>query len=570
MFNYRNFKSLFLGYVLILIVILVCTSCMYFELGFNPDEHSGTQPDLSAPFINSVTPSDGSIFNGLLKKITIEFSEAVVYGDIVNNYSFRGAGVNTLSVDKIETDDDINFTIHLRGSAGNGVIIFEITSDIIDLSGNPLTGMRIFQYDCDGLKPYIDVLYPPTGNIIGNNFSEIEIIFSEEVKYAEDPACYMFSGAGAGSIDIKRITNTSGTTYLLELTGSIGNGEIFLSIDGITDRAGNSLSVILIQYTGDITTFAIQSVFPEEGKFLNRLSSSLRVTYNKEVTDADNPVYYSLTGNGLGTLAIDSINRITPEIVDIIFSGIPGNGTITFEVDNTLEDPAGNTLTGNRSFTYLSDSILPEIITATPADSAKLDDNFSQVVISFSEDMLDAENIAHYSISGPGVGTLSITSVVLTGQRLYHINLAGNAENGKVIFTIQLTDMAGNPLVYNTIEYLRDLEPPEISSSTPFDGSDVKPSDFLPSLIINLEFNEFIIRASAENRLNYSLSSPGLGTLHIVTVINNNAGDTKIIDLVIMGVPVVNEDIYLQVRNLVDLDGNILVNTTLTFHVVPD
>lgn len=104
------------------------------ETNFLPNNYQ----DPDAPFILSVTPSEGSKVDGAtISQIDITFSEEVFGAEVLGNYQFSGTGSAGLSVDAVSSFDANGYRLDVSGVPGDGPIALNING-VADATGNAL------------------------------------------------------------------------------------------------------------------------------------------------------------------------------------------------------------------------------------------------------------------------------------------------------------------------------------------------------------------------------------------------------------------------------------------------
>jgi len=99
--------------------------------------------------------------------------------------------------------------------------------------------------------PFILSVTPSEGSKVdASTFSQIDIVFSEEVLGAEVLGNYRFSGDGSAGLTINLVAVIDTTSYRLTVTGVPGDGAVILNIDDISDALGNTLTDNTVPYTG--------------------------------------------------------------------------------------------------------------------------------------------------------------------------------------------------------------------------------------------------------------------------------------------------------------------------------
>ncbi len=101
-----------------------------------------------------------------------------------------------------------------------------------------------------------------------------------------------------------------------------------------------------------------------------------------------------------------------------------------------------------------SDPTPPEIMSTNPARDDHLE-TLAAVSLTFSEEVIGADNLVNYSLSGSGSGTLSLNSVTDMGGNTFQIALTGSTIDGTININIGgITDLAGNLMLPDTVSYL--------------------------------------------------------------------------------------------------------------------
>jgi hypothetical protein len=97
----------------------------------------------------------------------------------------------------------------------------------------------------------------------------------------------------------------------------------------------------------------------------------------------------------------------------------------------------------------------PYILSVTPPAGSKVDSStFGQIDIVFSEEVLGAEVLGNYRLSGAGASGLSIDQVMVIDESSYRLALSGVPGDGSVMLTIEnVSDALGNALSGSSVSY---------------------------------------------------------------------------------------------------------------------
>lgn len=155
---------------------------------------------------------------------------------------------------------------------------------------------------------------------------------------------YTLNGSGLGSLSIRDITNPSDNKYRISLSGSPSDGEVTLTINNITDLNENLLSEEVFTYQMDLTGPTVVAT-PTSGSKVDSLTQ-IDLQYSETVIGADVLNNYSLSGSGIGTLALSSVTEIGVNKYRLTLTGAPGDSQIVLTISNVY-DGVGNALSGN-------------------------------------------------------------------------------------------------------------------------------------------------------------------------------------------------------------------------------
>ncbi len=205
----------------------------------------------------------------------------------------------------------------------------------------------------------------------------------------------------------------------------------------------------LPRYFNDLDNPYITDIYPPEGSTLNSLEY-IDVTYSEPVLGADILDNYTLNGSGLGSVSINDITKLSDNKYRISLSGSPSDSEVTLTINNITD--LNENLLSEEVFTYQMDLTGPSVV-ATPTNGSKVD-SLTQIDIQYSESVMGADILSNYSLSGPGIGTLVLSSITEIGANKYRLTLTGTPGYSQIVLTISnVYDGVGNALTGNTITY---------------------------------------------------------------------------------------------------------------------
>ena len=472
--------------------------------------------DTTAPFVSSANPTDGSVVSELTS-IELTFSEDVTGADVFGNYALSGTGIGTLVLDSVSYVDQIA-TLSITGLVNNGSIVINL-NNIVDLADNALPAYTLTLTGTT-ISP-TQSASPASGTNNLTALSTVEITYSKEMQNeVTDPANYILSGTAAGSLNLDTVALKSGTTstYILTFSGTPTDGSLDIDISSITDLLGNALAGTNINYTFDVTAPQISTTAPADATLLNAAPASITVNYSEAVNGKDLIANYALSGTGIGGVSITNVVSASSQSSTVYLSGTAAEGALTLTISN-ITDPAGNALTGSNSITINIDPVYPTR-SWTPVDGTTLN-ALSTATVTYSEPVLNGDNVSSYSLIGNSKGTLAIESIVNdpAGSDVYVLTISGspveNAQYKDVSIVAgfpTVTDLVGNG-VSSQIHWIVDQTSPTLLSITPENSAGIALTELSN---VRVEFSE-TMSTDVTNPANYSLTGAGVGSLTVGT-----------------------------------------------------
>lgn len=513
------------------------------DLAQNPLETKDLEfsSDTISPGLTANIPAGKSIAS--LESLTLSYSERVSGAADVKNYRLSGEGRGTLQVKKVREEESGAYVLEFSGRPANGEITLRV-DNVADRAGNPLAGEGI-SFIADTTAPRMDS--DPQESQRLNSLTEIQLGFSEPVLGADLPQTYRLHGQGAGSLQITGIEPLAQNQVKIRFSGKPGNGQVELRLEGVTDLAGNSLSTNRLTYESD-TTAPVYSVSPASGAVAKEFSG-IEVTYSEPVAGANDAGRYALSGEGVGSLRVDRVEKLSDNKYRVMLNGTPQSGDIRFSINN-IADLAGNAL-AEKSIVYHSDTVKPTLI-ATPQPGTALH-QFSKVTLRFSKPVNGALDKSSYALRGDGVGSLRLEKITQATESEFELVFSGTAKRGGVFIDIRgIADKAGNTPDLGGLDYLLDPEPIAMVAR-PAVGST------LPQLKeVELQFSKPVL--GAEDPKNYQLTVEDTQVLKISRI--ENRGKNRYI-LYLSGD--LAGPVEIQIRNISDAAGNILKNNQLKY-----
>lgn len=474
-----------------------------------------------------------------LDEILLQFSEEVTGANNLENYAISGPKPGSLKLAQVlpQESQQNRYRLIFKGKPANGEVRLRL-KNIADKAGNLLDAPE-FSFTVDTTNPTVTVT--PAPGVLLRGLTNIELNFSENVVGADVRENYAITGTAAGNLSVQEIARTERGQYRLKLSGSPESGTIEFHIANVTDAAGNKLQQDTFVYRADVQSPELTAK-PAPGSAVSRLAS-VEMNFSKPVTGANDLRNFQLEGSGVGSLALKKISKTSNKTYTVYFSGIPGNGNILLRLNN-ITDAAGNPLR-NAALEYRADTTPPRYaaspLPGTPWNATK------EIELQFSEPVTGADKAENYGLSGTGAEKLRLVSIHNLQENTYRLKFNGVLQNGK--FNLQarnIFDAAGNPLATGVLEYLADINPPELQKISP--RTDTPLSELAD---IELQFSEPV--TGGENIQNYFLSGGGARDLGIASA---TALPGNKVRLALRGQPGEGR-VTLHWQNITDRAGNV-------------
>ena len=209
---------------------------------------------------------------------------------------------------------------------------------------------------------------------------------------------------------------------------------------------------------------------------------------------------------------------------------------------------------GGTTPTTPPDTTAPSVTLSAPANSASIS-SLNQVVIDFSEEVLNTDQLPNYTLAGIGQGTLSLQSVsATTTQATLAVN--GLVGNGAITLDLQnITDVAGNALVNPALSFTGTTTNPT-QAAMPASGN------LLNNMAsVTITYSKEV--TGADILANYTLNGAGIGSLSptAVTLVTPANFEYRV-DFT--GAPA-DGAMTLTIANIQDLVGNPLAGTQINY-----
>lgn len=386
---------------------------------------TSSAPDTLAPSLVSLNPADGASVDKSTY-ISMEFDETIADNGVklkVSNTdtsaSISGSLIVNGNILLFVPDSDLtpssNYTVTLQGT-------------VEDVAGNGYSGTSSWTFsvnvDPDSTAPSLVSLAPADGASVDQS-TYVSMEFDE--KIADNGVELQLEDAGTFAI-ITGTTTVTEDILLFVSDSDLNPGSNYnVTLQGtVEDIAGNTYSGISnwsfsVNVIPDVTAPSLVSLTPASGASADKTTDIL-ITFDEAMTNTG--ALLELKNNdtnanvqGTGTLNNNMI-RFLPDS-DLI----PGNN-YTVTVLGPLEDLAGNTYTGIRSWSFFVD----------PVDNltVKTVFNIGKVVIIYFSEKLDPATISEddFSING---GSIGFGSFYFSGNKLVSFRADSDISDGDTV-----------------------------------------------------------------------------------------------------------------------------------------
>ena len=373
------------------------------------DDVFGTILDI--PVVASVARQGSGAVNDSQVTFTVTFSEAVT-GVGTDDFELTTTGPLTGAsiVSALSVSSNTVFSVVVNTGNGDGTIHLNIVDDdsiqngsTIKLNGTGTdTSATGIGYEVDKSKPAVTSITPITGSPTNADTISYDVVFDESVTGFDEAADITVDANGA-TFDAAAITQNSGTTYRVNVTGVDGDGTIKVTVkSGVaSDEAGNTNASTLASNTitvdntaPSITSIATPTAMDAFGRLI------FTVTFAQAVTGfTSNDITINHDGTAHEAIAIEADSNA---VYRVIVTGVSGTGSATATIKaNAVTDSAGN---GNAAKTS-------EAVTVSNNDSDNGDDDDEDD--GDDEDNTDEEELILGGLCGASMPMAALTLLPL-------------------------------------------------------------------------------------------------------------------------------------------------------------
>ena len=328
----------------------------------------------------------------------------------------------------------------------------------------------------------------------------VSLVFSDDVgSSAVLGSNYVLSGDGKGTLteNPDTVSDQGNDTYLLSwIAGEMAiGGSITVTAAGVLDTNGHPVgtpAAATHEGAGIGEYPEVAAVVPTMGSVVTSASITVDVTYSETVIGVD-ATDLVLTGTGTTAAAVGTPTDQGGNVWRFAVTGLTtGPANISLAPDaSDIEDSAGNDL-ANATWSYTVDVNPPEVLTVVPSEGAVVTASTVDVDVTFSEAVIGVDS-TDLVLTGTGATAATVGAPADQGDNVWRFPVSG-LTSGAVDVSLaadasDIEDTAGNDLAGETWTFTVDVDPPEVLTVVPIEGSMVTAT----AIDIDVTFSEAVV-----------------------------------------------------------------------------
>jgi hypothetical protein len=465
--------------------------------------------DVTAPTVLMVTPSDGATGVGPDAVVVLTFSESL-NASTVNNDSFAlFANGLELSIGVSRSADNRTVTLNPSLPANADVTVI-VTSDVTDLSGNPLAVFRSHFTTApsfDSGRPSVVTQRPGNGASGVRPDITVVLFTNEGLDAATVPGALVVSENGVVKAGAATVTGGGRSIEFVPSSPFANNAlvQIFFS-DEALDLNGNALFAYQGSFRVAVDTATLAPTVVRTNPTSGSTGVARNVVIEAELSEALDPATVNSTNVFLQQNVCCTF-PVVPSTVSLVGGGrvvrivpdaeLAASTSHFFTLTTGVRDLDGQALTFNRQFFFTtgpdSDVTGPTVQAVTPPDGATDVGTNASIRVVFDEAVNPISvNETTVQVSDGTSMAMACTISFLNGDR--EVVIVPHAPLGDSrAFTLMIagvTDRAGNAVTPRTTGFTTRLGPdtvaPVLVRTTPASGS----VDVPVNAVLEAEFNE--------------------------------------------------------------------------------
>ncbi len=407
-----------------------------------------TEVDVTPPTASVQSPATLTNVN-VQTIIQVGFSEAVV-------------GVNTATFTLTGPAGLVNANLTTNGSPTTFVSLdpftplepateytIELSSSITDLAGNPLSFTPVtFTTVSDTAAPIVTSTSPSVGATNVSVTANVTVVFSETVTGVNNTSFTLTGPSGL----VSAVVGSPGASASLNPIHQLvpNTTYTFAVTSAVRDLANNALVPFSAMFTTGPDLFAPNIIgrSPLNGSVDQPVNTSVLVDFDEHVTNATEstiklvggvevPAVVSYVGAPMYRATLTPVVQLVP------------NATYMVTIQPELQDASGNMYgtppVGTWLFSTGADTIVPRVLSTTPADNATGVDASESISVELDEPVTGVDDTS-FVVMNAGSGTLASSNGGRTWTFTPDAPMPANT-TVTVMLTMAIEDASGNALV---------------------------------------------------------------------------------------------------------------------------
>ncbi len=469
-----------------------------------------------------------------------------------------------------------------NGAEGGADVVYTVTltdglgNTLTNVSGSGVSADISFAAGSEALQADLTTVFPTVVTVANNASSQTVTlaVAGDDLIEGEEDLTATLTGTTTGTIsltdgsDLATIDDADDDNPRWVITttqnGAEGGNAVIYTIE-LQDGSGNVLTnetgaalTADIDFTGlsEAEQADFDTTYPTGISIADGASSTM-VTLNvadDNLLEGEETLRATISTPSIGSVltgtadaTVDDADDDDPQwVISTTQNGVEGGNAVIYTIElqdgsgNVLTNETGASVTADIGFTGLTDAIQADFDTTYPM-GISIADGASNTIVTLdvaNDNLLEGEETLRATITSPSIGSILTGSSDATiddaddNDIIWAISTTANgSEDGAdVVFTVTLTDGAGNPLT--------NVSGLAVSADIDFTGSEAVQADLITTLpstvlitnnmsnqVITLQVNDDLL-IEGDELLNATLSNPEFGSVSIT----NGSDEATIID----------------------------------------
>ena len=328
-----------------------------------------------------------------------------------------------------------------------------VVATIQDLAGNTSAPAQV-GFLVDTVAPTLTITAPEEGSLHNTATPQIQLSYSDDGSGPDTSSLQLL--ANGNPLPVNCTTDTSQATC--SPVSSFSDGPVALSAT-ISDLAGNPSETAQVSFDVDTTAPELSFTAPQEDSILDTNTPSITLIYSDEGSGVDTASLV-IQANG-----VDLPSNCTFDAGSASCTPATPLDEGSISLSAVIADQAGNT-SPPAQVSFVVDTIAPTLGITSPSEGSAINTSGPEIALSHADDG-----------SGVDFSTLILTAngnpldVNCTFNGAGTCTATAPLPEGTIILVATIQDLAGNGSQPAQVTFTVDLTPPEITVTSPGDGS---------------------------------------------------------------------------------------------------